>query len=132
MDKFDALQIKGLYEKYTAIMSSDPGQTEFTMTAMSNGVRSRPVKYRLGNKSAPILNLVVELEMGVVQSLNWKNSCYDDQGCAPQDCEETNITFEETPYVEEVRNKSCINLSIFLFRTVLWNVKRTIAPVSLS
>jgi hypothetical protein len=66
VDKFDALQIKGLYDKYTTIMSSDPGQTEFTMTAMSNGVRSRPVKYRLGSKAAPILNLVIELDMGVV------------------------------------------------------------------
>ena len=64
---------------YTDIINDDglADDYEFTMTAMSNGVMSRPVKFRKGARVAPIMNLVINLEQGLVTSLKWSNSCYD-------------------------------------------------------
>ena len=46
------------------------------MTAVSNGVESRPVKFKIKTDVAPILNLVVNMTRGKVDKLEWKNSCY--------------------------------------------------------
>ena len=68
---------------YSDIITNGALDEEFTVTAMSNGVASRPVIFRRGAKVAPILNLVINLDAGKVTSLTWKNSCYDGQGCDP-------------------------------------------------
>jgi hypothetical protein len=42
VDKFEVLQIKGLFSKFESIKND-----ELTMTAVSNGVISRPVKFKI-------------------------------------------------------------------------------------
>lgn len=84
VDLFDALQIKGLWQHFKTHSSGD-----LLMTAISNGVESRPVVFRKDNLTVPILNLVVELKDGFVSSLKWKNSCYGGQVCEQLDCVDT-------------------------------------------
>ena len=69
VDKFTSLQIQGLFSKF----SSSTGN--LTVTAVSNGIVSRPAVFKINSDVAPLLNLVVNLEKGVVSSLTWKNSC---------------------------------------------------------
>ena len=72
VDKFEALQIKGIYE-----MFKDNVDTELKVTAMSNGVRSRPAIFKRGEEIAQILNLVIGLDEGKISFLEWRNNCYD-------------------------------------------------------
>ena len=41
------------------------------MTAISNGIESRPVVFRKDNLTVPILNLVVQMTGGAVTALEW-------------------------------------------------------------
>jgi hypothetical protein len=74
------------------------------MTAVSNGVESRPVKFKIKTDVAPILNLVINMTRGKVDKLEWKNSCYKEQGCSYKDgCKNSSVTFNAVTYTEEVR-----------------------------
>ena len=70
VDNFTSLQIQGLWEKF----SLTPG-SNITVVAASNSATSRPAIFKLDKQVAPILNLVVILEMGAVKDLVWENSC---------------------------------------------------------
>jgi hypothetical protein len=73
------------------------------MTAVSNGMESRPVKFKIKTDVATILNLVINLKQGKVDKLEWKNSCYLEQGCTYKDgCKNSSVTFEAKTYTEEV------------------------------
>ena len=61
VDKFEVLQIKGLFNKFNLIVDD-----ELTITAASGGARSRPAKFKIQADIAPILNLVVVLREGKV------------------------------------------------------------------
>jgi len=73
------------------------------MTAISNNVQSRPVKFKLKSEVATIVNLVVELDMGAVKSLTWSNSCNDNQGCSFNDCKSTSLEYDGKNFSEKVR-----------------------------
>ena len=88
VDKFEALQIKGIYEQFKSSVDGD-----LQVTAMSNGVRSRPAIFKRGEEIAQILNLVVGLEEGKISNIEWRNNCFDMQGCRPDDCEDTSVDY---------------------------------------
>ena len=46
------------------------------MVALSNGNFSREVIFKRNGLVAPIVNLVVTLDNGLITDLNWVNSCY--------------------------------------------------------
>ena len=73
VDKFATLQVKGLYNKFK---DSDVG--DFTVTAMADGVASRPAIFKKNLEVALILNIVVGLDQGKISFLEWRNSCYED------------------------------------------------------
>jgi len=84
---FESLQIRGIYKFLKHITDK-----ELKITAMSNGVKSRPVIFKKKTKVAQVLNLVVGMDRGKIDFLEWRNSCYDDQGCEPEDCLDTSVT----------------------------------------
>ena len=65
---------------------------DLTITAMANGQRSRPVVFKKGEAVAPILNLVIGLDKGKISLLEWRNNCFDMQGCRPDDCKDSSVT----------------------------------------
>ena len=67
---------------------------DLTITAMSNGVKSRPTIFKRGTEVAQILNLVIGLEKGKIKFLEWRNNCFDNQGCRPDECKDTSIVHE--------------------------------------
>lgn len=70
------------------------------MTAMANGIRSRPAVFKKNLELAQILNLIIGIDEGKVSFLEWRNSCFDNQGCTPDDCKDTSVTYEEVVYTE--------------------------------
>jgi len=70
------------------------------MTAVSFGVQSRPVKFKLKSQVAPLLNLVVDMKQGAVTNLTWINNCNDLQGCSIDECKSTSLSYNGTPVVE--------------------------------
>ena len=76
VDMFESLQIKGLFTQF-----KDSKIGDLTVTAMSNGVKSRPAVFKKNEELAPILNLVVGLDKGKISKLDWRNNCLDGQGC---------------------------------------------------
>ena len=99
VDNFEVLQIKGLYEKFEQNQEGD-----LTVTAMSNGIASRPAVFKKNLEAAPILNLVVGLDKGAVIFLEWRNNCFDQQaiakGCDVDDCKDSSVKFNGEKYVE--------------------------------
>ena len=89
VDLFDALQIQGLWSHF-----KNHSQGDLVMTAISNGIESRPVVFRKDNLTVPILNLVVQMTGGYVTALEWRNTCYDDQVCNKLDCVDTTFNGE--------------------------------------
>lgn len=73
VDKFEALQIKGLWQKFE--LKTDEN---LQIMATSNGVESRPAFFKMNQLVAPILNLQITMDMGKITELTWDNSCYDD------------------------------------------------------
>ena len=59
VDKFATLQINGLYNLY-----KDKDLGDFTVTAMADGVASRPAIFKKNMEVALILNLVIGLKQG--------------------------------------------------------------------
>ena len=107
VDKFEALQIKGMYELFK---SKDEG--DLTITAMANGVRSRPAIFKRGTEVAQILNLVIGLDQGKIKFLEWRNNCFDMQGCRPDECKDTSMMWEGEEQTEFNRFRSgCENVS---------------------
>jgi hypothetical protein len=41
--------------------------------------------------TVPIVNLIVTLDKGKIESLVWRNSCYDDQCCEWNNCKDTSL-----------------------------------------
>ena len=70
------------------------------MTAMANGQRSRPVVFKKGLEVAPILNLIVGLDQGKISFVDWRNNCFDGQGCKTDDCKDASVVFQEKTYSE--------------------------------
>ena len=64
IDKFEDLQVKGLYDNFK---ENTDGNIE--VTAMANGIRSRPVIMKMDESMAIILNLIVVLDKGKIDSL---------------------------------------------------------------
>jgi len=95
VDRFESLQIKGLYDLFKEMQEGD-----LTVTAMSNGVTSRPAVFKKNLEQAPILNLVVGMESGKINLLEWRNNCFDQQGCSPDDCKDSSVTLNEEKFVE--------------------------------
>ena len=81
VDKFEVLQIKGLYDIFKT-------QKDATLSAVSNGVVSRVSPFKVNNGVAEILNLVVKIKNGAIDSMEWKNECIQDV-CKFEDCKET-------------------------------------------
>ena len=71
------------------------------MYAISGGVRSRNTSFKNTTTSAKILNLVVNVKDGAVESLEWKNECID-KICAPEgpQCNHYSTTFNKITYHE--------------------------------
>ena len=44
-----------------------------TVSAISNGVESRQTNYKLFERTAEVLNLVIDLKDGAVNGMEWKN-----------------------------------------------------------
>ena len=64
IDKFEDLQVKGLYDNFK---ENTDGNIE--VTAMADGMRSRPVIMKIDESMAVILNLIVVLDKGKIDSL---------------------------------------------------------------
>jgi len=73
VDVFQSLQIKGLYN----FTDDDSQKGDRTVTAMANGVKSRPAVFKKNTEVAPILNLVIGLDKGTISKLEWRNNCFD-------------------------------------------------------
>ena len=76
IDSFEDLQVKGLYKHF-----EDNIEGNIEVTAMVNGVGSRPVIMKMGEEMAVILNLIVVLDEGKISALQWRNNCFDMQAC---------------------------------------------------
>ena len=61
VDNFETFQAIGLYEHF-----KDHIAGELSITAMANGIRSRPVIFKKNLEVAQILNLVIVLDEGKV------------------------------------------------------------------
>lgn len=96
VDKFEVFHIKGLYELFKGSLEGD-----FTITAMSNGIRSRPVVFKKDLHVAQILNLVVVLDEGKISGLEWRNNCFDMQGCDPDQCKDTSVVINVDETIDE-------------------------------
>ena len=83
MDRFEVLQIHGLYDVFV-------NDTSATLYAYSNGVRSREVQFKLYGAITPIVNLVVTVKDGAIDSMKWSNQCIE-KVCPFEDCKEANI-----------------------------------------
>ena len=44
--------------------------------------------------------MVVGLDQGQISVLEWRNSCYKNQGCDSKDCEDSTVTFDGETYPE--------------------------------
>lgn len=88
--------MKGLYDLYSNQLEGD-----FTLTAMSNGIKSRPVVFKKDLHIAQILNLVIGIDEGKISALEWRNNCFDMQGCDPDQCKDTSVVLNEKKTVEE-------------------------------
>ena len=97
VDKFEVLQIKGLYDIFKT-------QKEATLSAVSNGVQSRVSPFKVNSGVAEILNLVVKIKNGAIDSMEWKNECIQDV-CKFEDCKETKYPIAGTK--EEDVDKNC-------------------------
>ena len=71
-----------------------------TLNALSNGNFSRQVVFKRNGLVAPIVNLVVSMENGLITGLNWVNSCYEDQCCDVNNCLDTSLASEINPVPE--------------------------------
>lgn len=67
---------------------------------MSNGVRSRPAIFKRGEEVAQIMNLVIGMDKGKINFIEWRNNCFDMQGCRPDDCEDTSVDYDGKNYNE--------------------------------
>ena len=76
MDRFEALEVKGLYDYFKE-------RDSLKVWALSNGVRSRETYLKLQGGVAPVLNLVIRMESGVLARMEWRNDCVS---CAVTDC----------------------------------------------
>ena len=90
VDNFETFQVVGLYQYFEKHIEGD-----LVITAMANGVRSRPAIFKKDKEQAQIMNLVIGIDQGKVEYLEWRNNCFDNQGCSPDDCKETTVTYEE-------------------------------------
>ena len=95
VDNFETFQVVGLYKHF-----EDHIQGNLYITAMANGVRSRPAIFKKDKEQAQIMNLVIGIDEGKVDFLDWRNNCFDNQGCTPDDCKETSVKFEDFDYDE--------------------------------
>ena len=77
MDRFEAFEIKGLYDYFK-------GRDDLKVWALSNGVRSRETYMKFQGGTAPILNLVVKMKDGYLERMEWRNECL--LGCSTTDC----------------------------------------------
>ena len=100
VDKFESLQIKGLWSHFAS-----PLPRNLTMIAVANGLQSREVIFQRDGMVAPIVNLVVTLTNGEISSLDWKNSCYEDQCCDWNNCKDTSLP--TMPANCDASNTSC-------------------------
>ena len=64
VDTFEDLQVKGLYKHFEENIEGN-----IEVTAMANGVGSRPVIMKMGKEMAIILNLIVVLDEGKISAL---------------------------------------------------------------
>ena len=72
------------------------------MYVMTHGqVRSRPVKFKINHRVAPVLNLVAKVKNGTVEELVWKNDCYE-LDCDYRDCVDTSLVFNNKEFTEKV------------------------------
>lgn len=46
------------------------------------------------------MNLIIGIDAGKVDFLDWRNNCFDMQGCSPEDCKQTTVTYEDQVYEE--------------------------------
>ena len=95
IDVFEALQVKGLYENF-----KDNIEGNLEVVAMANGKKSRPAIFKKNQEVAQILNLIVVLDEGKIDALEWRNTCFDDSSCRPDDCKDTSLTFDGVDYSE--------------------------------
>ena len=54
VDKFESLQVKGLYEEF-----KDHIEGDLHVTAMANGIASRPAVFKNNLEQAQIMNLII-------------------------------------------------------------------------
>ena len=77
MDRFEAFEIKGLFDYFKS-------RNDLKVWALSNGVRSRETYMKLQGGVAPIINLVLKMNNGVLEQMEWRNDCM--LGCSITDC----------------------------------------------
>lgn len=96
MDRFEAFEMKGLFDYFKS-------RNDLKVWALSNGVRTRETYMKLQGGVAPILNLVVKMNNGILEQMEWRNDCL--LGCAITDCK----TYEfEHPDLKDIRaEKNC-------------------------
>ena len=80
----------GLYDLF-----KDHIEGELTVTAMANGISSRPAVFKKNLEQAQVMNLIIALDGGKVDELDWRNNCFDNQGCSPDDCKDTSVTYKD-------------------------------------
>ena len=81
---------------------------------MMNGKRSRPAIFKKGLEVAPIINLIVGIENGKIGFLEWRNNCFDNQGCKVDDCKNASVVYGDETFEEN----NCFQSDCFASDTV--------------
>ena len=70
---------------------------------MADGKKSRPTIMKMDEDVAIVLNLIVVLDKGAIESLQWRNNCFDMQACGSGNdiCKDTSVTVGDDTYEEE-------------------------------
>ena len=81
MDYFEVLEVQGLFDLFK-------DEDTVSLRALSNGKISRPSYFKYQKGVAEILNLVINVNDGKIESLEWKNQCIN-KVCEFENCKMT-------------------------------------------
>mgnify|MGYP000952872392 FL=1 len=87
MDYFEVLEVQGIFDLFK-------DEETVSLRALSNGKISRPTYFKYQKGIAEILNLVINVSEGKIDSLEWKNQCIN-KVCEFENCKMTEFQVGE-------------------------------------